>query len=162
MNAAKAITGTRAKAKSNTRSRGSSGSSSTSGTISTNGEAQQVRTLTISVEPDVAKLDAASRGRTLRAIRSGYQGEFITYSTPQQLFAMFPPKRWILVEKLQEIGPSSLRGLARAVDRDVKRVHEDVAALLADGIVERDARKRLSIPFAKIHIEFNLFASRAA
>ena len=70
--------------------------------------------------------------------------------------------RWILIEKLQQLGPSSLRGLARAVDRDVKRVHEDVAALLEDGIIERNEQKKLFVPFASVRIEFSLFGSKAA
>ena len=132
------------------------------GTISTDGEEAQVRTLTISVEPNPKRMEAESRERVLRAIRSGYHGEYITFSTPDQLFAALPPKRWLVIDKLQHIGPSSLRGLARALGRDVKRVHEDVAALIGDRIVERNEQKKLFVPFAKIRIEFDLFGSKAA
>jgi predicted transcriptional regulator len=114
------------------------------------------------VEPDQKKLNDKSFDQVLDAVRNGYNGEYITFSTPQQLFAALPPKRWVLIEKLQQLGPSSLRGLARAVGRDVKRVHEDVAALLDDGIIERNEQKKLFVPFASVRIEFSLFGSKAA
>lgn len=161
MNEARAITDTSKGVKNLTSSEASSSSSRTSGTTSIDG-GKQIRTLTISVEPDQEKLDAQSRERVLQAIQSGYHGEYITFSTADQLFAALPPKRWLLIEKLQQIGPSSLRHLARALKRDVKRVHEDVSALLQDGIVERDEQKKLVIPFASVRIEFSLFEAKAA
>jgi predicted transcriptional regulator len=99
----------------------------------------------------------------LRAWHTGeYQGEYLTFSTPTQLFAVFPPKRWELITKLQELGPSSLRALARAVHRDVKRVHEDAAALLAEGVFERNDQQKLFVPFETIHISFDLVTKAAA
>ncbi len=53
----------------------------------------------------------------------------LTFESPAQLFSVLSPKRWELVEHLQRLGPSSLRGLARSLQRDVKRVHEDVSLL---------------------------------
>jgi hypothetical protein len=44
-----------------------------------------------------------------------------------------------LVERLQPIGPVSVRGLARALGRYVKRVHEDVSTLIEYGLVARTA-----------------------
>ena len=85
-----------------------------------------------------------------------YQGEYRVYSKPSQLFEVLPPKRWALIVKLAEIGPSSLRGLARALSRDVKRVHEDAAVLLKEGIIERDEQSRLFVPFASIRIQAEL------
>ena len=52
----------------------------------------------ISVEPDQAKLEQQSREQVLDAVRNGYNGEYITFSTPEQLFAALPPKRWVLIE----------------------------------------------------------------
>ncbi len=161
MNEAKAITGTSAKRKSLTLSKASPKSSSTSGAVSSDG-GKQTRTLTISVEPNTQKMSDESFERALNAVRNGYNGEYITFSTPDQLFTALPPKRWILIEKLQQLGPSSLRGLARAIGRDVKRVHEDVTALLEDGIIERNEQKKLLVPFASVRIQFDLFSSKAA
>lgn len=116
----------------------------------------------ISVEPNTQKMSDEAFDHALDAARNGYNGEYIIFSSPDQLFAALPPKRWVLIEKLQQLGPSSLRGLARAVGRDVKRVHEDVAALIEQGIFERNEENRLFVPFSRVRIEFNLFPSEAA
>lgn len=99
-------------------------------------------------------MDEQAYARATRAFETGEdQGQFLTFSTPDQLFAVLPPKRWVLIERLQADGPLTLRGLARAVGRDVKRVHEDVAALIAERIVEWNDEKKLVVPFATIRFE---------
>jgi predicted transcriptional regulator len=93
---------------------------------------------------------------------AGYQGEHFYFASPAQLFATYTQNRWLLIEKLQQTGPSSLRSLARTMGRDVKRVHEDVAVLLEEGIVERTGDGKLIVPFETISIEAKLRASKAA
>jgi predicted transcriptional regulator len=83
----------------------------------------------------------------------------ITFSSPSQLFTVISPKRWELVEHLQKIGPVSVRGLARSLGRDVKRVHEDVTTLLEWSIVERSEDGRVYVPFDVIHAGFDLSAA---
>ena len=101
--------------------------------------------------------------RFVRAMTTGeYQGEFLTLSTPAQFFSILPPNRWTLITTLQSIGPSSLRGLARAVGRDVKRVHADVAVLLNERLVERNEKNKLFVPFDVIHLRAELTAPKAA
>lgn len=63
---------------------------------------------------------------------------------------------------MQALGPSTLRGLARELERDVKSVHRDVHALVAIGLVRKDENGQLRVPFARIHAEFDLLARRAA
>ncbi|RYE88110.1 MAG: transcriptional regulator [Hyphomicrobiales bacterium] len=87
----------------------------------------------------------------------GYQGEGRSFETLPLLLSVFSEKRWKLIIELQKLGPSTLRGLARALGRDVKRVHEDANVLLEEGIIERDADKRLLVPFKQIRLEANLF-----
>ena len=92
--------------------------------------------------------------------RTGKPGtDVYTFSTPAQLFETLPPKRWELIEKLQAIGPVSLRALARALERDVKRVHEDVAALIEWGLIERTAPRKIQVPYEVIHVDFDLRAA---
>jgi predicted transcriptional regulator len=69
------------------------------------------------------------------------------------------PKRWELVERLQALGPTSVRGLARSLERDVKRVHEDVTALCEVGLVEKTERGKVQVPFAVIEADFALRAA---
>ncbi|MGV3492129.1 MAG: transcriptional regulator [Devosia sp.] len=83
----------------------------------------------------------------------GYQGETLGFSTWTQLFAVFSPKRWELLQTLQQVGPSSVRGLARALGRDVKRVHEDVTFLLDEEIIERDEAGKVLVPYESIRID---------
>jgi predicted transcriptional regulator len=75
------------------------------------------------------------------------------------VLSVIMPKRWELIERLQTIGPSSIRGLARALDRDVKRVHGDVVALVDRGLVERTEGRRVQVPFEVIHADFDLRAA---
>ena len=81
-----------------------------------------------------------------------------TFSSPAQLFSVISPKRWQLIERLQTIGKSSIRGLARSLERDVKRVHEDVSAMIEWGLVERAEDGLVHVPYSVIHAEFDLRA----
>ena len=53
----------------------------------------------------------------------------------------------------------SVRGLARSLERDVKRVHEDVGALIAVGLIERTERGKVHVPYAVIEADFALRAA---
>lgn len=100
-------------------------------------------------------------GDFIEAWKTGGDGDPVatfTFSSPAQLFSVISPKRWELIERLQKIGPSSLRGLARSLERDVKRVHEDVASLIDWGIVERKEDGRIWVPYDVIHADFDLRA----
>jgi predicted transcriptional regulator len=119
-----------------------------------------VRTATIQIRKDD---DAILReaGAAFADVWNGGKpaADLFTFSSPAQLFSVLSPKRWALIERLQSIGPVSLRGLARDLGRDVKRVHEDVATLLEWGFVERGDDRRLVVPYAVIHADFDLRAA---
>jgi predicted transcriptional regulator len=63
-----------------------------------------------------------------------------------------------LIERLQTTGPTTVRGLARELDRDVKRVHEDVSILIKHGLVARTADRKICVPYDVIHADFDLRA----
>lgn len=88
-----------------------------------------------------------------------YRGEFIDFESPAALFRVLTPKRWELVEGLQARGPLGVRALARALGRDVKRVHEDVKALAEYGLVEKDAEGKWVVPYGEIRADFALRAA---
>ena len=75
------------------------------------------------------------------------------------LFRVLSPKRWELLERLQALGPSSLRGLARSLERDVKRVHEDVGTLIEVGLIEKAERGKIHVPYSVIEADFALRAA---
>jgi predicted transcriptional regulator len=81
-----------------------------------------------------------------------------SFSSPAQLFSVISPKRWELIERLQHLGPSTIRGLARALERDVKRVHDDISAMMEWGLVERNEDGLVHVPYTVIHAEFDLKA----
>ncbi|MFN3363500.1 MAG: transcriptional regulator [Allorhizobium sp.] len=100
--------------------------------------------------------DAWNRGGKIR------DAPFIlTFSSAAQLFSVISPKRWELIEGLQRLGPSSIRGLARALGRDVKRVHEDVSTLMDWGLIEKDETGRVVVPFDEIEADFVLKGAAA-
>jgi predicted transcriptional regulator len=84
-------------------------------------------------------VDAALNGmgeRFVKAWKTGKPaGDTLQFESPAALFRVLTPKRWELVERLQTLGPSSVRGLARELERDVKRVHEDVRTLMQVGLI---------------------------
>ena len=97
--------------------------------------------------------------RFKKAWKSGKASPAVfTFSSPSQLFAVISPKRWQLIEHLQHLGPSTIRGLARSLDRDVKRVHDDVTAMIEWGLVERKEGGTVHVPYKVIHAEFDLKA----
>jgi len=85
-------------------------------------------------------------------------GDTLEFESPAALFRVLKPKRWELVERLQQLGPSSVRGLARELERDVKRVHEDVRELMEYGLVARTEDGKFHVPYDVIHTEFDLHA----
>ena len=82
-----------------------------------------------------------------------------SFESPAALFRVLSPKRWELIERLQLTGPTSVRGLARALERDVKRVHEDVAALIEVGLIEKTEHGQIHVPFEVIEADFELRAA---
>lgn len=121
-----------------------------------------MRILTIRIERDTDRALARAAHQFIRAWKSGkYRSEYRSFESVEALFRVLTPARWTLVETLQALGPSSLRGLARAAGRDVKAVHRDVQALMARGLIERDEKRHLRVPFARIHAEFDLSGGKS-
>ena len=101
--------------------------------------------------------EAAERSK--KTWKSGKKAHAVfTFSSPAQLFSVISPKRWQLIEHLQHLGPSTIRGLARSLNRDVKRVHDDVTAMIDWGVVERNDEGLVHVPYSVIHAEFDLQA----
>jgi predicted transcriptional regulator len=85
---------------------------------------------------------ADTKRRVLDAVARAKRGEVvgethITFDTWDALAAVMTPKRFDLVRHLHRSPEASVAALARSLGRDYKRVHEDVEALVAAGLVER-------------------------
>jgi predicted transcriptional regulator len=119
-----------------------------------------MRVATIQIRKDDAAILLESGAAFVDAWRSGKSAsDLFTFSSPAQLFSILSPKRWELIERLQALGATSLRGLARELSRDVKRVHEDVAVLLDWGLIERTDDRKIFVPYDVIHADFDIRAA---
>ncbi|OAN52275.1 hypothetical protein A6A04_00855 [Paramagnetospirillum marisnigri] len=87
--------------------------------------------------------------------------ETITFVSWSALAAVMTDKRHELLQHLHQHPATSIRALARDIGRDYKRVHEDLAALAAVGLVERrdDAWRA---DYDEIHTSITLTPPRAA
>ena len=113
-----------------------------------------MRTATIRIRRTTDSLEAVRSG-FLSAWKTGnYAGEHFDFESPAALFRVLTPKRWELIECLQKTGPIGVRALARALGRDVKRVHDDATAMVAVGMVEKTAEGKLKVPFVEIRADF--------
>ena len=114
------------------------------------------RYLTITLQPD---WKGALRAAAQIASANTYQGEVLNFETPAQFFGQLTEKRWDIVRAAQGKGELSVRELARMVDRDVKRVHEDVVTLADLGLLERTESGGVVCPYSSMHIDMYLKAA---
>jgi predicted transcriptional regulator len=83
-----------------------------------------------------------------------YQAELFDFESPAALFKVLSPKRWELIQTLQKSRPMSIRALARFLNRDIKRVYEDVQLMLEYGLIETNLEDEILVPFAEIRADF--------
>ncbi len=72
------------------------------------------------------------------------------------LLRYLTPKRLVLLEELHKAGPMSVLALAKLLRRSYKNVYDDVSALLTAGLIERDERKRVCVPWHEIETTLKL------
>ncbi|WP_157016937.1 HVO_A0114 family putative DNA-binding protein [Mesorhizobium xinjiangense] len=102
---------------------------------------------------------AREEARRIDAGQSAQSPNELSFESMETLAALLSTNRWKLLIKLREIGPASIRSLARALGRDYHGVHSDVAKLLDAGLVSRDAQQKIYVPWAKITAEVTLDAA---
>ena len=56
-------------------------------------------------------------------------------------------------------GAMGLREIARRVGRDIRRVSDDVHALLDAGVLERNQDGSIEFPYDAVHVDFMLKAA---
>jgi predicted transcriptional regulator len=120
---------------------------------------QQMKKATIRIRRDTQTALKEMGERFVKAWKTGKSdGDLLQFESPAALFRALTAKRWELIERLQTTGPTTVRGLARELDRDVKRVHEDVSTLIKYGLVVRTADRKICVPYEVIHADFDLRA----
>jgi predicted transcriptional regulator len=84
----------------------------------------------------------------------------LSFASYDLMHRVLSPKRLEIVRSMNAQGPLSIREVARRVGRDFKGVHTDVTALLAAGIIDRDAAG-VVFPYDAIRVEFDIAAAAA-
>jgi predicted transcriptional regulator len=64
----------------------------------------------------------------------------LSFETLEGLLSLLTPKRWALLKHVHRGPVRSIRALSIELQRDYRRVHDDVEALAAAGLLERDGR----------------------
>lgn len=116
-----------------------------------------MRNLTITVNDDwkAALREAVSVSET-GLVTGTYQGETLSFATPQLLFRHFGLRQWAIVHALLLNGSLSDLKLATSDDIDGDTVSADVEGLVELGVVERDDNGFVFCPFDHIRIDFIL------
>lgn len=98
----------------------------------------------------------AVRQRALDAFSGKRRGAHISFASADLLWKVLTAKRWDLLKAMAGGGAMTLREAARRVGRDVKAVHSDVHALLAAGVLRKNADGKIEFPFDAVHVDFVL------
>lgn len=114
------------------------------------------RTLTITIDEDWT---SALKKDVRRAFQGEVMGETLGFASADLFFSKLTPGRLALLKAMQGMDACSIRELARRVGRDVRRVHDDVTALLTLGLIEKDADGNVHCPYDDIHLDMHLRAA---
>ena len=105
---------------------------------------------------------ADANARFVKAMHGNKFGNFISFEGPDILFKTLTLKRWEILQVLTGKKPVSIREAARMVERDVKAVHGDITALLNVGILQKTENNKISLPFDRLHVDFELLNEKRA
>jgi len=97
--------------------------------------------------------------RALDAFSGKRRGAHISFASADLLWKVLTAKRWDLLKAMAGGGGMTLREAARRAGRDVKAVHGDVHALLATGVLRKNADGKIEFPFDAVHVDFVLKAA---
>jgi predicted transcriptional regulator len=64
----------------------------------------------------------------------------LSFESLEGLLSLLTPKRWELLKHVHRSPVRSIRALALELNRDYRRVHDDVEALAGAGLMQRDGR----------------------
>jgi predicted transcriptional regulator len=104
----------------------------------------------------------ASLGQFGEALASAMAGHEVApyfgigFRTMAQFSEVFTPKRWELVEYLKAAGPLTIYALAKQLSRHYRNVHQDIAALMAWTVIEKDETGKVYVPWDEIDVRWPL------
>jgi predicted transcriptional regulator len=111
-------------------------------------------------------VEEADRGfeRFVEAWREAEAGDVeqveihLNYEDFAMLAAVMTPKRLELMKTLRQLGPLSVRALAKQLERDYKNVHTDTSALEEVELIQRSEEGLLVAPWDVIDAHVRLVA----
>jgi predicted transcriptional regulator len=112
----------------------------------------EISSVETSLEQFTEVWEQAERGETV----APYHG--VGFESMGQLLTTLTPKRWELIERLRKVGPQTIYGLAKLLDRNYKNVHTDVKALLGFNIIQETVDGKIEVPWDEIDAHLNLAA----
>lgn|SRR5271156_3328013 len=83
----------------------------------------------------------------------------LAFESMAGLLKLLTANRWTLMATLRKLGPVSIRALAKALARDYRGVHADVALLTDAGLIVRDEHGKVSVPWSRITAEMDFGAA---
>lgn len=81
------------------------------------------------------------------------QEAVVAFESADMFLSILTANRWRLLRALRKEGHSSIRHLAKVLERDYRGVHADVTALLNAGLIEKDEQGKIFCPYSKITAE---------
>lgn len=80
----------------------------------------------------------------------------VSFESMETLLKVLTPNRWALLRRLRAMGSSSVRALARSLERDYRGVHADVATLREVGLIDKQTDGAVYVPWSRITAEMSL------
>ncbi|WP_283194980.1 transcriptional regulator [Rhizobium sp. AN80A] len=110
------------------------------------------------VKLHVTDLDEFFKGAMegARRIDSGDVSEqpgVVAFESMETLLKVLTASRWQLLRTLRHQGKTSIRQLARLLERDYRAVHNDVHALMLIDLIERNDNNQIFVPWDRIIAE---------
>ncbi len=83
----------------------------------------------------------------------------LSFTSVGLFFSKLTENRWNLVSRLLGQPPMSIRGIARFLKREQRRVFDDVKVLGELGLLEKNAENLWFCPYDDVHIDMHLAAA---
>lgn len=119
--------------------------------------------LHVNVESLASSLDRAAK--VMEALEQGKkvkQQEGIGFANVASMLSLFTPKRWELIEVLRSSEAMTVKALATILNRNYKNVHTDVAALIEWGVLKRNDKNLVYVPYNELVFDVKLPVKKAA
>jgi len=115
------------------------------------------KTLYVRISPQADALDRFEAAWHLASGRAAPAPlAVLSFADLPLLLSTLTPARWNMLQHLKKSGPVSIYALAKALGRDYKNVHTDVARLVDLNLIEKTADSRIGVSWDAVRAELRL------